>query len=913
MRNSAVLAAQALSLLLTCPAAAGVRSQEPIDLERLRAMLAQPGPDGREQRERAIEQICVLARPDAHRLLQERLLRSDDPDQLRPAVLAALQRHLLLSPPSQFGGAATEDRLQILTGYLGAMSSFWLVEGKSGSSLNATMAPLREAARQALQRVSARELDTAARRVMTSLGVPGQVAVLRCLADLQQVLLTTTIADYLEAAEPGLRDGARAALQLLTYEDEPIQTKAQFDAWYATRGDLRYVDLVEWAARGGLRPTDRLRAELSRVRVDLTREVVRALVVRANGIDWAAVQAKTLVDDVAVLDACLEQLQQTLPSPLPVEDNAAPRHAFCRGLLQRFRSVTPEHGRRRALLLEVASALTRTEELELSAEVTAQLLLLLDMDDAVARTSALRGLRRLPTPEVRQRVVLFAGGLLPQVAATRDQLAAAITTLSSRAAPRWTAPLPTDPDRGDWLALVEACCRTPAAVELREPALLLAQTLDSKNQRVAEVFVMLLGLAADASLDAKFRGNCLVHLQSWGSEAEHADAWVRALHGLLADSAPELRLTAAESLTHLPESSDPRRIEWIAATFVHLRDRLCVEPDTQVLRALVDCLQVCGREPQMPEKAIGALKGALAQLGPTPAAEHQFRLEPLLQALAAIAANTSAERGIWLAACRPLLDNKRRQSLRNVLKSHAAIDLAKDVGSSDASIADRARQAMYVLIETAALKAPRTGWNDSEDLQSEAREVRAAFGALDKLEEPLRLDKPVHRLLRLELDLAAGRFPEVVQRASTWLAASGGSAPAGEVRMTAEERQRMQLLAAEAHLASGKPDQALRLIEEAAPDSTPAVLDLDSRVARALSEVDLPRAVNLFDKVWRATAVEDPAFRQRLVDWMQARLRQESTARDVVVQESDKYVGNFAAPDCPPELRSTFERLRAAR
>ncbi|MBZ0153048.1 MAG: hypothetical protein K8J09_16115 [Planctomycetes bacterium] len=913
MRNSAVLAAQALGLLLTCPAVAGVRHQEPTDPERLRAMLAAPGPDGREQRERAIEQILVVARPDVHRLLQERLLRGDDPDQVRPVVLAALQRHLLLGPSSQFGGAATDDRLQILTGYLGAMSPFWLVAGKPGSGLDATTAPLRDAARLALQRVPARELDTAARRVMTSLAVPGQIAVLRCLADLQQVLLTVTIADYLEVSEPDLRDGARAALQLLTYEDEPIQTKAQFDAWYANRGNLRYIDLVEWAARGGLRPTDRLRAELARVRVDLTREIVRALVVRANGIDWVAVQAKTLVDDATVLDACLEQLQQVLPSPLPLEDNPVPRHTFCRGLLQRFRSVTNEHGRRRALLLEVASALIRPEELELSAEVTTQLLLLLDSEDAVARSSALRGLRRLPTPEVRQRVVSFARGLLPQGAAARDQLATAIATLSSRAAPRWTAPLSGDPDRADWLALVEACCRTPAGLELREPALLLAQTLDSKNQRVAEVFVMLLGLATDPSLDAKFRGSCLVHLQGWGSEVEHADAWVRALHGLLADSAVELRLTAAESLTHLPESSDARRVEWITQTFVHLRDRLCVEPDIQVLRALVDCLQVCGREPQMPEKAIGALKGALAQLGPTPAVEHQFRLEPLLQALAAIAANTSAERGIWLAACRPLLDNKRRQSLRNVLKSHAAIELAKEVGSGDASVADRARQAMYVLIETATLKAPRTGWNDSEDLQNEARDVRAAFGALDKLEEPLRLDKPVHRLLRLELDLAAGKYPEVVVRANTWLSAPVGSAPAGEVRMTAEERQRMQLLAAEAHLASGKPDQALRLIEEANPDLTPAVLELDSRVARALAEVDLPRAVTLFDKVWRATLVEDAAFRQRLVDWMQARLRQESEARDVVVRESDKYVDLFAASDCPPDLRASFERLRAAR
>lgn len=105
----------------------------------------------------------------------------------------------------------------------------------------------------------------------------------------------------------------------------------------------------------------------------------------------------------------------------------------------------------------------------------------------------------------------------------------------------------------------------------------------------------------------------------------------------------------------------------------------------------------------------------------------------MLQALATIGSDPRADRGQWLAACAPLLEYRRRQSLRLILSNHAAIDFAKDVVASDAGLAERARTAMNLIIETAALKPVRDAWSSSEELMREAREVRAAFGALDAL------------------------------------------------------------------------------------------------------------------------------------------------------------------------------------
>ena len=876
------------------------------ELTRLRGQLQQSGVDGRPQRDAAIEQLLALPGREAHFVLQAQLSRREDLDGLRASILAALQRHLLGVLANQFGGANADVRRQILVGYLGVLSPWW---AEAAETKTDDLVALRPLARTALQRVPARDLDAAARVLLASGDATQRCCVLACLGDMQQTLFAATVAEWLEHAEEPVRLAAVASLQSITYADETIRTRAQFEVWQRAFGELRYVDLAERAARVGSRA--RQREELLAVRVHAARDVVQALVVRTPGIDWAAVQARTIAPEPEVLEACLKLLLAALQGAVPPEEQPMARQAFCRALLQRYRQAAVP-GAREGLLLEVAACLARHDEVELANEVVVLLLQQLQAGELPQRLAALRALRRFPSAETRKRLVQSARALVAEGTAASEELTATLATMASRGLPRWSAPLPDDADKADWLALVFACCRAELPADLREAALALAQSLDARERRVPEVFELLLGLVRDVRNDTKFRSACLIHLQSWRNEPEQAPQWVRSLHALLVDATPELRVQAAASLSQLVESTHPLRGEWITATIQALRGQLAVEADAAVLRDLVECMQVLGREPQMPEKAIGALLHLVAELGDPVPTEQQFRLEPLLQALTTIAADARAERGQWVSACGPLLQHRKRQSLRLILQNHSAADAAKDIASQDATIANRARQAMQLLVDTALLKPERETWAGSKDLVQEVRDVRAAFAVLDSLGAASSKDSFALRQLRLELDLAAGKFSEAAQRGTAWLV--GGGAGAARLPMQPEQMDRLRVLVAEAQLGLGTPAVARDTLAGAATtEASAGRLELEANIARALADSELPVAVQMLERVVRATAVADPAFRTRLVDWLQLRLRMSPESRSEVAQEAARHAAAFASSDCPAELRAAFELLRSPK
>ena len=67
--------------------------QDNVDLiDRLRAQLSRPGPDGRQQRDIAIERLLTMTEPRAHEVLRARLADDEDPDDVRAAILDALAR-----------------------------------------------------------------------------------------------------------------------------------------------------------------------------------------------------------------------------------------------------------------------------------------------------------------------------------------------------------------------------------------------------------------------------------------------------------------------------------------------------------------------------------------------------------------------------------------------------------------------------------------------------------------------------------------------------------------------------------------------------------------------------------------------------------------------------------------------------
>lgn len=877
------------------------------DLERLRSQLHRPGPDGREAREQAVERLLGSSHLAAHRLLGEELLSQRDPDGLRATILSGLARHALAASDRLFGGAPDAVRAQILHGYFVAVLPLWTA---------ANPEPLLPLARQAMQRLPARELDTAARSVLASAAPEQRCAALACLGDLQQTIFAPTIAEALAVNLEQVRAAATLALQRLLYPPEPLRTVEQFHAFWQLHGELRYVDFAERAARRALAAPDNLENQLRTVRREADREVVRALVERNPGIDWVAVQARTIVDDVATRDACLEILRDSLRGGLPAEDAAAPRLAFARALLGRYKQLAGGDYRANALLLEVLAYLVRAEDSELAAEVVALLVAQLDAKDEEPQLAALRGLRRFPSAETRARLVQL-GRTWATMDGRRPQLAAVLATLSNRSAPRWLAPLPNDGDKADWLFLVAACLRMADARDIRESALLLTQGLDGKDQRVPEVFDLLVGLARDAAADAKLRAAVVIQLQSWRTDAIHAEQWVATMQALLSDPAPEIRRQAADSLAQLTATTDGRRTDWIASTIGLLRNQLEVEAEPAVLRDLVDTLQLFGREPQMPERAIGALLFVLRDMKPPLTPEQQGRLEPLLQALTTIAADPVAANQ-WIPACQPLQLHRKRQSLRLILQNHAAADLAKEVKAADPNASRRAKNAMQLLIETALLKPAREPWTANEDLLREARDVRTAFGAIEAVEDSGLKDSPALRLLRLEVDLASGKFQEVVQRATALLnggAAPNGSAGSARVALLPEDESRVRLLAAEAQLALGRPEQARKLIDEVggAVATEAASLDLLGRIARGLLPTDAAGAVALFDRLLKATPPEDAAFRARLVDWLQAKLVAEPESRAAILQRAEQHAALFKAADCPPDLRQAFDQLRSLK
>jgi|GEM_PF-5826433 len=879
-------------------------AQDPYD--ELRSMLRRSGPEGRVERESAVAQLLGTPDANAHRLLQNCLRLSQDPDELRLSILVALQAHLLGSRSSQFGGADAEVRRELVTGYLGACAPFW---ANASDVVEDDAAPVCAAARRALQRVPVRELDMAASTLMEVLEPAGRAQVLRCLADMQQTLLARTIARQLEAPEAIVRTAAQKALDLLVYPDNTIRTRAEFEVWSEKHGSSSYVDLVQRSARLGPRAYQQLRDQMQRMRVEGAREFVAVHVARRTGVDWAAVAARTTSDGPAVLDACLSALQEALSRAPSVDGVAAARHAFFRSLLDRFGQVPdsqqPDVQRRRALLLEVSAYLIRPEEAELAGEIRSLLLAELAVASADGQVAALRGLRRFPSEQARQALVQRGRALFADLSINHRQLQVILDTLASVTEPRWMAPGPDAADKIAWVALVDQSCRSAPERDLRDRGLLLAQTLDASKRYVPEAFHVLRELAEDPKLDTKFRSNCLIYLDAWRADADLAEAWLTALQGALSDDEGGMRTQAATSLSRLREVNDDRRAEWLPATLVALRDRLLVEQDAAVLGALVDCTQELGREAGMADPAIDALEQVVGQLGyPTPK-EQEFRVDPLLRALATLAAGSKTNTKQWLAACESLLRYQKRTAVRQVLQTQKAIEMAKDVASTDAELAASARSAMCYLIGAAVLQPLDTDWA-AEANKEEARHVRTAFGALDQLAAESRLDEPRHRTLRAVVDLASGKHQDVVQRVSEWL----NEPDAIEVSY----QDQLRLCAAEAQLALNQPVEALALAEARSSEaaSEPAALELSSRIARALVESDAARAAAVFERAMRATATEDPLFRGRLLEWVRCSLRLPD-GRAAALAEADRHEALFMAADCPERLREEFEQLRSQK
>ena len=87
------------------------------------------------------------------------------------------------------------------------------------------------------------------------------------------------------------------------------------------------------------------------------------------------------------------------------------------------------------------------------------------------------------------------------------------------------------------------------------------------------------------------------------------------------------------------------------------------------------------------------------------------------------------------------------------------------------------------------------------------------------------------------------------------------------------------------------------------------MLLLASRIATKLVETDLDIAVTVFESTMRVTSIEDPLYRERVLDWMRASIRQKPASRKETLA---KHAALFTAGDCPEALRAAFEQLRSS-
>jgi hypothetical protein len=884
-------------------------ARQPEDPERLRRMLAEPGPDGAEARATAIERLLGSEDIRCHSVLQQRLAAGDDPDGVRVAICEALVHRLRAARDPVFGEdpAQAVRRTQVLRGYLLALAPLWRGETDADGLLPPD--PLRDAARAVILRMPARELELGLRALAGLAAAepptrpPDQLAGLfRLAADTQNLAFAAWLAEYLQSPDQPTRRAAQRSLRLLTFANEEFQTREQFDAWFQQNGRRRYVDLAEEAARRLPSRVALQNEQMRKVRRDAAVESVRALIDRRPGVDWTAVRARVIAEDPSVTDACLEQLRGMVGEPPAADADAAARLAFHADLLREFDATPPRDSMRRARLLEVAALLLRAEEAA-TAAVLPRLLQQLAAPEPELRLAAVRGLRRQPVAEARAALVAATAAWLQTDPIPEALVAESLRTLASAT---WFAPSPTEADEAAWFALVRGVVAHPSLRELRDETLALVLRPEASGRRPPNVFDLLLGFAQDASLGPEFRTACLIHLQDWRDTERPYQEWLAVLEKLLADPEREIRLFAAGALGRAPKGDDARRREWNRAVVATARDRILGEQHPSVVRALADVLVAVSQEPEHPALVIGALNHVLEQLGSPVPPEQHFRLEILLQTLATVAADARADKGQWVGALDMLLKHEKRRSLRHVLESHDAGASAQLLASADPTQAERARRVLLCTLRTALLKPERESWR-AEELRAEVAQVRAAFAALGAAPDALP-DARALLMLRMEIELAADNVAEVVRLARRVLE----SDPGDKLTFEAAQKNQACVLLAEGHLIEGKPAlaaQQLERLDAARLESAPPRETME-RLARAFLEVDPAAAV-----VWAARSLErlpedDPAFRARFVLWLQARVKADPGARPAVLARLAEKAALFEAGDCPADLKEAVAQLR---
>lgn len=863
------------SLVLSLVVAGHVRSQAAPDLDTLRQVLTQPGPDARIEREAAVETLLSRTDTASHDVLREVVRRGPDADGLALTVLSQLRRKLANPHDAVFGNGEREKGVG--RGYVPALAALFSAPALG----NEAATKLREEARQCVAALSAVDRRRAFETLLTNSEPElrrGAMMLVGCSRDLG---LAPMLAAALDA--PDSAAAARDALARLTFVDS-FASKEQFDQWWADHDNSSYLVLAEQAAQ---RARDGRGVALRRAEarsMEILVELVDALAARDN-VAWARIAERALADDPpGSMRLCLERLRDVLARAPRHGGVAADRLALLARLQAHLGEATllPEL---HAVLLEVCAYLVAPGEDKQAEEVGNLLRQGLAHEAATVRRAAALGYARFVTVDATR--LLVQAGVRARAAGEQAVLGAVFASL---AAPARSAPH-DDPDTfAAWLALVDGVLRDDTAPEsVREAALAVLTQKGPHGKHLDQVFKVLIGVTLNRAQTPLARERASVLLLPHAAAAPvAARTYVDTLIELLTDPEKRMRLKGAQLLQSLPKHNE-FAAEWRGRVISAVGEVLAKETDEGVLRALVTCLerQVDPEKPDL-EPVIARLCLALEEMVGVSGARRQF----LVSALAGQAATQGLDTIQWVRAAETLLQLGERRELRNVIERQVPVELAERPDVRPQVL----RLALECVVRTALLKPRGEAWT-----KGEAQDVLAAMALLDRQATSA---QPVEwLLLRIEVSVVVGRFDDVLQRAKQAL-------DAGSLDPTGRDRVRVAML--RANLGINNIDEAQRLLENGVAAGDPAtVAQLREEIGLAMLRLERPKdALALFVEAQQATAESDPLYPRRLLRRLDAEERADPAARAAILQRLLAREALFAGTEVAAEVRVEFDQLK---
>lgn len=863
-------------------------------IARLREKLGQPGPGAAQKaRQDAVNELLSMKHAAAHAVLVEALRRKDGPSGLREFVMARLAERLANSLDPVFGAKNpdVEGRAKLLAGYLPVLARLAVGEAAIAGEGEAA-AELRRGARECLLAMAGLVRLRAFSQVLRADGAEGKEALVRAAGMCRDLGLVPLLGEYLE--HPTLGDDARAALQRLTLHPNGFASKEELREWLESHRSETYQDLLEAAAWRAQERQAELRAERDRSVRRYVLELIESWVDR-EPVRWKEIQRLvTAGDPPGILEASLDRLRELLARRESPGGESAERLAFWNELNGRLAKA---RGRTRALLLEVSAYLVAPGDAEARKAVHQALLGALEDQDPAVRLAAVRGLARFPGPASMTAVLRAAQA----ARAKRDRalLAAALETLQAKG---WSAPGPEGPALAIWAQVLRDVL-TDGELDrsLRQNVLRVLDRRDAAGKRVGQALDLLLAFVGDPSQDAVLRDAALEQLANYtDADVARADRYVEQLAARLSDPDKSVRMRAATLIARIPATPIKERVEaWTVALLHAAAERLLLEPEEAVVKALVESLKQIAATGSRPETVMARFFGVVEKLAEIPAGKRAaWRQRLVVDGLTILASTKGVAPIAWVRAGEVLLSLGERDAVRRILTRQDPG--AVEVDPKDPKTVEVAKRAQRLVLSTALRKPADRSWTELAD---EARQVVAAADGLERLEALP--EDPATAVLRLEALAALGRHDRVVALA----AALAERAPAAK-----EEIGRASLLAAASELARDRLDEARTWLGRVVVNGNlAAVLDLQERLAaRYLAKGQPAVAAEILGQVVERTAAGSPVHLRRVLLLAKSRLQAEPDAREAVRKLLESHAGAFRSDATPAQLRKEFAALLAA-